>query len=254
MNFASKKKTGPGRDTARVSKWVRTAAAELIEVDPKLQILATEVSCNEPGCVPIETLIILISSLKNDDMDETSKGWRWTNKILCPISDVKQEHCIALNIPKSINDINSGVPVVVDENAFTIPFTDKIEQKQKIEIQTNKIEEESSILSSITKTSEEGLPKSSSEGTLEVGVKLDSADDKETPTSEKSSTITMPISKNTKNNGGKTGAKSVFSVNGGSVAEEIGAQKHTGVRPRGCPCCDPDDLDNILDTLTFDMI
>ena len=53
-----------------------------------------------------------------------------------------------------------------------------------------------------------------------------------------------------KNRGGKTGPKSVFSVNTAPSEEaDVIGGKHSGVRPRGCPCCDPDQLDNILDSM-----
>ena len=54
------------------------------------------------------------------------------------------------------------------------------------------------------------------------------------------------------NRGGKTAPKSVFSINPGATSaktdDDVPA-KHKGIRPRGCPCCDPEELDNILDAM-----
>lgn len=56
--------------------------------------------CNEPDCVPIETLLILVSSLPSATAG--GKSWRWTGKILKPIAEVEQEDVLQLELPVSM--------------------------------------------------------------------------------------------------------------------------------------------------------
>ena len=175
---ASKKRSTGQR---RVTSWLqkRIAAFE------SCQVIATEVQCNEPDCVPIETMIVLVSTVKDGD----EKPWRWTGKILMPIEDVKEE----------------------DVQKLQIEFPSKV-----------------ATVSDATK-----------DVAVDDTTQADAVDDVKIPPKPFSGFV------------GKTAPKSVFSLGTPAKDGEETQAKHKGIRPRGCPCCDPEDLDNLLDNMMF---
>ena len=59
----------------RVCGWVREFVDE--SRHPGLNIMASEIQCSDPDCVPIETLLVIVSTTS-----------RWTDKVLKPIKEV----------------------------------------------------------------------------------------------------------------------------------------------------------------------
>jgi hypothetical protein len=67
-------------------KWTRVLETLLSsEAKDELQIMISEIQCNDPNCVPIETLVILIG-----------KNSRWSNKILMHLAEVTMDDILEL--------------------------------------------------------------------------------------------------------------------------------------------------------------
>ena len=113
MNFAAKKKKSANSGQRRVLAWVqkRLSTGLLLE-DAGLQSLATEVACNLPDCVPIETLVILIGS-----STDQGKGWRWTDKILKPIDEVVEADVMQMELPTTTKPVTTEPSPVDDGNS-----------------------------------------------------------------------------------------------------------------------------------------
>jgi hypothetical protein len=75
-----------------VENWVRNHVMSLGVSD--IQIMVTEVQCNDANCVPIETLIILVGS-----------SGKWSEKILKPSAEVNQGDVAAISFPKDLSFI-----------------------------------------------------------------------------------------------------------------------------------------------------
>ena len=93
INFASKKKKSTKLKTP--AKVIEGKVMKLLPPDAvsdSVQIMVTEVSCNEPDCVPLETLVIVIGQQA-----------RWADKVLKPIVEVTDSDIEGLDIPQNWN-------------------------------------------------------------------------------------------------------------------------------------------------------
>ena len=76
--------------------------------DDSVQCMVTEVQCNQPDCVPIETLVIVTGA----------KG-KWMSKILRPIIEVEESDVKQLDLPSDliayINQKENNTTTVQDE-------------------------------------------------------------------------------------------------------------------------------------------
>jgi hypothetical protein len=214
MNFASKTKQSGNKYVARVVHWLADAIGDLKHADESISTMAMEVQCGEPGCVPIETMIALLSAI----LLPSGKCWRWTGKILKPIAEVTEEDVRCLPLPTTI----------CEESAAGV---DKVS-----ELRMSPLDLDDLTLSSAMKSHSETESLSSSS------------------TMETSAVVAQSL-----NSGGSVKLASKPSFTPAFVDESDRRatlkEKHkAGVRARGCPCCDPDNLDNVLDSLLFNPI
>lgn len=205
------------KDTQRVRSLIKSTWA----IREDIEVMVTEVECNQIDCVPIETLVILI--------DLTDSKSRWTGKILMPIKEVCPSDVEGLNIPtewrssalsSSYNEILESLRASFAE--FTVPMQlEALEAISKLKSQ----------------------PFSVSIPTYKQTV----------------SEIIVPLPPPTivpmKSNNAPPAAPSAIinSVSSYQLPKDSSDnERHVkGVRQRGCPCCDPDNIDNIVDKLLF---
>ena len=96
LNFASSSSTNAGAQNVaqkRVCKWVQEDARYqgIATRDPSVQLMVSEVQCFDEGCVPLETLVIVVGSAS-----------RWVGKLLLPIAEVQREHITTdLSVPRN---------------------------------------------------------------------------------------------------------------------------------------------------------
>lgn len=186
-----------------------------------VNITITEIECNQPNCAPIEVLIILLTENENE---------KWAGKILKPLLDVTIDDILILNLPEWIikslekpHELN--IPTWVIDSA--IDFKDRLKSLSDKEYRN-----------SITY--------------LKHYFELDHNYNKAEPSKE------LLLNEETKND-----IITVQMVPKEAVIErvippppirhkinnntfDIPVRHNKGVRPRGCPCCDPDAADILL--------
>lgn len=74
-----------------------------------LYIMATEVTCADPGCVPIETLLVL--TLDEHKYKNVIQPYKWATKILKPVNEVNN---------RDIEDIELPFEVVIDDPSVRV--------------------------------------------------------------------------------------------------------------------------------------
>lgn len=299
--------------------------------DDSIQIMATELECNDPDCVPLETLVALLG-----------KDARWTFKILKPLAEVTAEDVQNLPFPASwslwvseqkfkashpnlfswMNDASQEF----EEEISKLGLTDKIQALGIMDrllsdmrgrvlsvIEDNSAGNEkalagdspllldasaqSTVVTMRPKTPVENKESLSGFGTSASSavspylqrpqqslliqhsekfvtantpaVNAEESGNNETPATtievghsddvagSSTTTIEMPSFYDERSPNPSEISKG---VNGGHASLLIGsntsslrpAKRHNkGTRPRGCPCCDPDNIDNILDNMIF---
>jgi len=208
---------------AQVEKWVRKQLlAGVLATDPQLHVLAKEVRCNEPDCVPIETLVILVSSLPVASTEDGARSWRWTGKVLKPMAEVTERDVLMMELPLSMEEQGGQQEEQEEEQLKTDESEGAVGEGEEVEDASREV---SAAAGAGPKATGETPPAAA------AGV----------------STAQRP---------GKTAPKSVFRLNAADPETQKQEQKEAhkkGVRPRGCPCCDPDNLDNIIDNFMFNI-
>jgi len=207
-----------------------------------VQAIVTEVQCNAPDCVPIETLVILYGIRA-----------KWSGKILCPVSEVKEEDLKTLDLPKDWD-------LWISEQTSTHSSTGDKEQ-----IPTSDTEDWFPDMTEFVLTK---VSKMSADKKRAVANYLECLASTIRSDSTQVNAINQEKQINT-NNSNITSSATVPTVVAMKPRESyvekkkleanplLGRNEFTappvrhnkGVRQRGCPCCDPDNIDNIVDNL-----
>lgn len=252
INFASRKKSSKSKNPAKViqAKILKKLPADAS--DDCVQVMVTEVSCNEPDCVPLETLVICIGIQA-----------RWADKVLKPIAEVTDSDLVELDVPCSWTE-----------------WIQSERERKGVKNNTSSGESEESIQSSAAVSTAQSLktatPNRNSTPTITVppGSTMVTMRPRGDPSGYRpppvSSTGIMPppppppttvttTSQSSKQLGAATtsldsiSSKKTKPMSLKSRDESLPTARHSskGVRQRGCPCCDPDNMDNILDKMLY---
>ena len=288
--------------------------------DGSIQIMISEIECNAPDCVPIETLIIIFG------IEET----RWTGKILKPINEVSESDVMQLLLSYDILKITTSKPII----ASPISIVTKSVTHDNKSISTNDETNSSAMTGNITQltdhlksflemnqnlnhqqklkniesiqnvinlyTAETGLTTShmmsvdkdkdnNEDDIVKVSMvphdknKLQESNlfnnntsnenhmtnkniihDNNTNKTTTTTTVVAPNNNvnNINNYSNTNSTNNMSSMSGLNNNTNSNATYYTnntasksrhekGVRPRGCPCCDPDNIDNIVDKLLY---
>ena len=228
-----------------VTALVRTKITSLgyLSTDSTLQILVQEIECGDPECVPLEVLVALLG-----------QDARWTAKILKPLAETTSADVDALEFPAS------WPAWVALHREFSL--------KKKHPALYDQIE----ALSSAIHAAALGDGERAAAAALLTNLAT-SLGSRPAPLSPPP-TMAVPMkSRTTSSNGGSPfpnssaiSSERVVPPPPGNppppgptyaplpvVTTSVGPppRRHDkGVRPRGCPCCDPDNIDNLLDGLS----
>ena len=233
------------------------------------QFMISEVQCNDPSCVPIETLIVIIlndSALIQEYFEKPSHS---SQKILKPILEVTDldleesidfqpfslknksfyhsflsiRSTIVQNIVKEESETNemnpekqlffqqmmknynntSHLQSVIQENALQVQILEKERKKQADEERKRKIQEANEDVTIVK------MKSSSTSSTTIIKQSLPAPPPPVIPT------VSEP---------------KLIIVNNSNALEQ--KPRHEKDRKRsGCPCCDPDNLDNKIDRMMF---
>ena len=321
MNFASRNTTASKARSAATSKvvgWIQKRIGIYEFEDDSIQVMVTELECNDPECVPLETLVALLG-----------RDARWTTKVLKPLNEVTQQDIEEFQLPsswlswvaeqvfiKSNPEIYSWMTSIAKE--IEAKFSDlpgqnssqatKIMSRLLSEMQFAAAETDVNISdtpdtvlsmkdtapSTVTSTVVPMRSKNVSEGVPLLTSGGDTITNSSTSVSRMTeidfvdgeavhlSGITVSMRSNQKpTEVDVTSRTSMVSIVDGvepskkqspevkktvklevtrnrlplisSTTVDSGLQKRhkKGTRPRGCPCCDPSNVDNIIDKMIF---
>mmetsp|Transcript_26278 Transcript_26278/g.49292 ORF Transcript_26278/g.49292 Transcript_26278/m.49292 type:complete len:273 (+) Transcript_26278:101-919(+) len=265
INFASKKKSSKLKNPAKV---IQTKILKKLPPDASsdsVQVMVTEVSCNEPDCVPLETLVICIGIQA-----------RWADKVLKPIADVTDSDLDELDMPCSWtewiqsererkglkNDTSKGDSEELTRRTSATSTTTTTTQSQE---STNSIMTSTSTVTAppgstmVTMRPRSDLVSSSSRpavastGIMPPPPPPPAVTTTSLSTTATTSTLSKPLSSATTTSIDSNSSKKNKPMSLKSRDESLPAARHSskGVRQRGCPCCDPDNMDNILDKMLY---
>jgi len=209
-------------------------------------VMVTEVSCNEPDCVPIETFIVVIGS----------HGKKYSSKIPKPVRDVVKADVEYLIGTSTIFKVE-GIEALSEEyvNSLADSFSKNLfsnllflrepnEKKRLLDLLSNRILEEKIKVAEHEKETE------------------DESFDDMPPLEEEIQPLVNPSAQVSLTNTTYVSMKPILPSNAMSInPKPMIAKKSTGIPPirhekgirgpRGCPCCDPDNIENITDKILF---
>jgi hypothetical protein len=320
MNFGSRGSTASKEKSAatlKITCWINARIENYASDVGSIHVMVTELECNDPDCVPLETLVALLG-----------KDVRWTSKILKPLNEVTQRDVEILPFPPSWSSYETEQVFIKSNPEMYLWMTrtsDEFEKKlgdlneedslQAIklmgrlmsEMQTNYLDADINIsgvsdplpsmndkvASTVTSTMvpmrlksiSDIVPLSMGKGAMTRNVsasdcriaEIDLADVVASCPAVEVSTqiIQMPTPANVTTIPAAVAVDDVLeSLKGqspevtkilrledtrspfpliSSTTAAAGLQKRhkKGTRPRGCPCCDPSNIDNILDKMIF---
>lgn len=250
INFASRKKSSRSKNPAKIIQAKVTKKLPGDASDDSVQVMVTEVSCNEPDCVPLETLVICIGAQA-----------RWADKVLKPIAEVTDSDLDELDIPCSWTEwiqseherkgLKNNTPT--KENILSITPTSTA---QSLGSENSNTSTPPTVTAPPGSTIVTMRPRGDTSGSRppavsNTGIML--------PPPPRPVSTSVPIVPQPKPL--STAMASVDSMRSKKAKpvslksrdENLPAARHSskGVRQRGCPCCDPDNMDNILDKMLY---
>lgn len=220
----------------KISSWIDTAVKKITSSEGKegenWNIMVTEIQCNDPNCVPIETLVVIIGS----------GNQKYSNKILKPIAEV----------------VESDVEELM--NAWEFYRLSSQEQNDRLLDLSSELIEVKGLISGHLKSFQSKEKKMKYLLAIEQMIKdqlTDISTEDELPElleAEASTSVDVTVvpmmSKSTSAAAASSNQYPKITVYSGSNAPAVRHEK--GARgPRGCPCCDPDNIDNITDRMLF---
>eukprot|EP00607_Mallomonas_marina_P010624 CAMPEP_0182422346 /NCGR_PEP_ID=MMETSP1167-20130531/8007_1 /TAXON_ID=2988 /ORGANISM="Mallomonas Sp, Strain CCMP3275" /LENGTH=257 /DNA_ID=CAMNT_0024600327 /DNA_START=186 /DNA_END=956 /DNA_ORIENTATION=+ len=255
IGFGVPKKSPAEKNAVKVvTQWVSQHLSDNAKED-NAQIMVSQIQCNEPDCVPIETLVII-----------TGDRGKWMSKLLMPVLEVKELDVQSLGIPtdwiayiagkkdhpsSDINSISSdnhsGTMDVDGHLEWLSESLSSIEDKLKNLSSTDKIEaigRIESFCSTIRGTSSIDTSKS----------EITSSDERDSSSHLSNSNSSQPPVVAT-----MVPMKPRITTSKTEITRSVVVSKDTGppvrhakggVRPRGCPCCDPDNIDTSKSEIT----
>ena len=234
----------------RIGRWICqriTYFYPLLAYGKDYQLMVSEIQCNDPGCVPVETLILV---LMNEEESIVTPS-KFSTKILKPMCEVSLVDIEEIEFPfeftnsqftNLVNTLKDGISKALmqhsttsqsdfvstvsqilhawsrDPTTITSMLKDEVQRREKVQLdEKRKVEEERKR-------------------------KIQEAN-------ENITVVKMPGASTAK----VEPAPIIMKGNPSTLlTENNGKPRHEkGSRRRGCPCCDPDNLDNKIDKMMF---
>jgi hypothetical protein len=226
----------------RITTWIQAAMAKISssvsDSNNDWNIMVTEIQCNDPSCVPIETLVVIIGS----------KSQKYSNKILKPIPEVVESDVEEVMIAWEFYRLSSQdreyeslgmASELAEVKAMIAKHLNDIEDKER------KVKYLSAIDQLIQREMENVIESDMDDELPEL---VDGAE--ESNTDAQDITIVPMMS--------KSSVAAAASSNPIAKPSPVPLRTAPPVRhekgqrgPRGCPCCDPDNIENITDRMLF---
>ncbi len=258
-----------------IGRWVQQLLQvrfPLLAYQRDYQMMVTEVQCNDPSCVPVETLVAIILNEDPELLNVISPS-KFSTKILKPILEVNEADLEEIEWPFILSDTtlqsftiqlkklisSSLIDGASDQTKdrrkgyianilnnvasdATLQLIKEEEQRERDKMEAEKrIKEEAERKRKIQEANENiTVVKMTNTSTI-------SQTSSNYPTTASAQTPSLSSSSSTKPTSKVGPALTV--VKGGDEGSKPRHEK--GSRRRGCPCCDPDNLDNKIDKMMF---
>lgn len=274
MNFAGSSNSNSSHQK-RVTKLIREddRFVRIIAQDAHVQVMVSEVQCFDEGCVPLETMVILVST-----------STRWIGKLLMPIAEVTKDIITAdLAIPVNwwlhtmlflLRKREPEIPASNIDSAYNWLIKNKtsgsmLEILESLSTSEDKADAEQALLFLSKCVSRETLLRAvptaaSAEVDIDASNAISSVDASTSkapltkePTLPTHPTLPSPTDLTPKQPSVLVPSQRAISSFLKPTAKPLVTRKHdknAGVRQRGCPCCDPDNIDNIVDSMFMSSI
>ena len=211
--------------------------------DDNVQVIVTEVQCNAPDCVPIETLVILYGT-----------NAKWSGKILRPVAEVREEDVKTLEIPfdwetlvsaqskfpsasETIEQISPSVNSenwLADMTEYVLTNTNSMTFDKKLAVASYLESLAASIRNNVKHENTPNELKPLNSNVLPM---------------QSNSTLHTIVSMKPRESYVEKKKLENNPMLGRNDFTAPPVRHNKGVRQRGCPCCDPDNIDNIVDNL-----
>jgi hypothetical protein len=236
----------------QVTRWVHEClqSADRDYTSDKYQVMVTEIQCNDPGCVPIETLVVILLMKQASDTSK-ERAERWADKILKPVAEVTVEDVQSLVDNQFLSsDDQQSTTAAITSPPIAEPSVADV-QITRVIMKPNHPPAAAVSVSSPSETVQtEPVVRSSTVtvSTVATPSVRDTPPALDIMTSESiTKSISAPASKSRNFN-----SQPMLQLPGSGGGGTLAARHDKGsTRPRGCPCCDPDNIDNIVDQLLF---
>eukprot|EP01040_Poterioochromonas_malhamensis_P007968 gene7968-8612_t len=258
-----------------IGRWVQQLLQvrfPLLAYQRDYQMMVTEVQCNDPSCVPVETLVAIILNEDPELLNVISPS-KFSTKILKPILEVNEADLEEIEWPFILSDptlqsFTVQLKKLISSSLIDGGSSDRTKDRRKgyianilsnvasaATLQLIKEEEqrERDKMEAEKRTKEEAERKRKIQEANEniTVVKMTNtstiSQTSYNPTTATAQIPSLPSSSSTKPTSKVGPALTV--IKGG---DEGGKPRHEkGSRRRGCPCCDPDNLDNKIDKMMF---
>jgi hypothetical protein len=234
--------------------------------------MINEVKCNDPTCVPIETLVMIFLNDSTYIKDYFQPPHRSSEKILKPLVEVTEDDLNDLEIPfqfldqefyQSITSIRTNVLNVLNSSKGNEPKQNekKLFLQQMMKNYNNEKEldnllrENNSQLKlqemEFKRKEDEDRKRRIEEAKNEITVvKMKSSSGSSTTGTSAAVPVSNPTPK-TVLPPLSSSSMMMMGVNPPSLSNDRKPRHEKDGRMRGCPCCDPDNLDNKIDKMMF---
>ena len=257
-------------------------------LDLGTMVMAMQVSCKAPGCVPLETAIVIVFPKIDQELVPglpESRGGNYKTKVLKPMAEVTQDDVLEALPPEfpggrrsleklclQARDVMLGqiTQLFAEEDQAgrklmaeylqqcLQEYTDRDclppewgEPFPPLEENNNNTEENKAATSQKEETKPEGVTKTGNfvfkRPVDEPVAAISKNTPGRTPRSILSTTSTRPSTSNTVS---KPPNDSTVTQSSQSIVQQLGERQHApGIRNPGCPCCDPDNANNLIDEM-----
>ena len=187
-----------------------------------VSVAVREVRCQDVNCVPVETAVFVL--------DESGECI-WRGNVLKPIAEVSEQDIVDLRILETL--YNQKKATQLDE--IEVSIAEHLNELTSVEEQNEFLNSIERIVASHRKKIAASGLGSTQTVTTNTSVTQVPMKPRERP---ESNTVEKMKSRSS-------------NVSGARVLEDMEWRHNKGSRVRGCPCCDPDNLENVVDSYLF---
>jgi hypothetical protein len=244
------------KDVNHVRGWLDIALLERCSALRALQyqLMVAETLCAEPDCVPLETVIGVV--LIESDLNTGIEPRKWTTKILKPVAEVLQSDVQELEFPFRLHpDVQhcNNLVLAIDDAIKKVEDIDAlVSLKQAIEKSVKELDNKIKIKKSEASIVHVLMTNASSKMLNESISHVVETSQSQLVVSDSYTTIQHSFSDVPTSGPVLSKLDNINKLVPRKLPSSTVIPRHEkGGRRSGCPCCDPDNLDNIVDKILF---